>query len=178
MNWFVRDGAEVILDPRHPARGETPVVVAKVIKIRDAVSFEPAGEIDKRIEVTQRHFSEGSIDCLAPMQPGVARARDRAPAPVLLEDVDHVVQEILRLQTQQQRRIAVLFEYHCRADCRFETVSFLSFENFTKRSNSAAILLPVVRERTEVALYPKRSVELLDEFPLGIRETFCVGNHA
>ena len=72
----------------------------------------------------------------------------------------------------------MLFEYHCRRDRGFEAMSFVSFEYFAKRSSSAPVLLPVVWERTKVALDFKRSVESLDKFPLGEREAFDVGNHA
>jgi len=72
----------------------------------------------------------------------------------------------------------MLLEYHCRTNRSFQAVRLIPFYNFAKGSDRATVLLPVVRERTEVALYSKRCVEPLDEFPLGSREAFGVGNHA
>ena len=72
----------------------------------------------------------------------------------------------------------MLFENHRRTHRSFETVHSPSFDDLTERANRAAVLLPVVRERTEEPLYFQRGVEPLDEFPLGGREAFCVGNHA
>ena len=72
----------------------------------------------------------------------------------------------------------MLLENHGRAYRSLETVDFLSFDDFAKRSDSAAILFPVVRQRAEETLYFGGSVEPLDEFPLGGCEAFCVGNHA
>ena len=72
----------------------------------------------------------------------------------------------------------MLLENDGRADSSLETVSFVSFDDFAKRAHRAAILLPVVRQRIEEALNFERSVEPLDEFPLGGREAFFVRNHA
>ena len=53
----VGHGAQVVLDLEHLARGEAPVVVAQVVEVCEAVAFQPASQIDKRIEVTPRQIA-------------------------------------------------------------------------------------------------------------------------
>ena len=63
------------------------------------------------------------------------------------------------------------------ADRRFEAVSFVSFDEFAKRSERASISFAVVRHRAEEALHLDRRVEPLHQFPLGCGEAVFVGFH-
>jgi len=89
-----------------------------------------------------------------------------------------MVQKVLRFEIKQQRWITVLFQNHCRTHRSFQTVRFLTFHHFAKRSHSAPVALPVVRHRAEEALHLRRSVESLDQFPLGRSEAFFIRDHA
>jgi hypothetical protein len=56
------------------------------------------------------------------VQTRVARARDRAPTPTRAKDEEDVVELVLRCETQQERRITVLFEDDGGDKRGFETV--------------------------------------------------------
>ena len=76
------------------------------------------------------------------MQSDVTRPRDRTPAPVLFENKNYVVEKILRFEIQKQWRVAMLLQNNRGAYRSFETVSFVSFNEFAKRSHGAAVQSP------------------------------------
>ncbi len=86
------------------------------------------------------------------MQAGIPRARDRAPPATMAEDEDHMIDVILRLKTQQQRRIAVLFEDHGDDECSLQTVCFAALHHLPERSEGFPLPLPVILQRVEESL--------------------------
>ena len=88
-----------------------------------------------------------------------------------------MVQQVLRLEIQLQRGITMLFENDRGADRSFKTVRFLAFDQFAKRPQRAAVVLAIVRQRTEVTLHFRGRVEPLNKSPLSRSEVFFVGNH-
>ena len=71
----------------------------------------------------------------------------------------------------------MLLENHRRGDGGLETVSFTCFDQLAKRPHRAAVSLPVVGQRSEVALHLGWSVQPLHQFPLCGGEVFFVGFH-
>ena len=83
------------------------------------------------------------------MQTDIARARHRSPAAILLEDEQHVVQQINGFQVQQERRIPMLLQNHSRRDRGFETVRLVSFNHLAKRPHRPTVTFPVIRQGAE-----------------------------
>src|SRR5258708_37614437 len=58
-------------------------------------------------------------------------------------------------------------------DCRFQAVSLISFDNFTKRTHRATLSLPVVRHQRQPTLHLCGRAQTLNQIPLGVRERFA-----
>src|SRR6185436_780374 len=71
---------------------------------------DPPREIDVGVEVAECERARRGEHRLAAVEPRVARARDRPPAPALLVDEDHMIELVDRFEAEEQRRIAVRLE--------------------------------------------------------------------
>src|SRR5262249_13825355 len=98
-----------------------------------------------RIEITPRQIAQRSIDRFSSVQPEITRPGNRTPTSILLENENHVVQQIPRLQIEQERWVSMLFENDRCSDRSFKTVGFVSFDQLAKRFQRAAVVLAIVR---------------------------------
>src|SRR5580765_6927031 len=90
---------------------ESPVVVAHFFRdVDDSVAGDTSGEVYVRIRVAERERARSLEHRLAPVQAGIARARDRSPAPAMLVDEDDVIGMVDRLEAQDEWRIPVVLE--------------------------------------------------------------------
>ena len=140
-----------LLDLPHVLLRQPPVVASEHPQIDDRVRLDAPGEVDVPLEVAQRQRARRGEDRLAPVQSRVARARDRAPARRRAVDEDHVVEQVDRLEAEDQRRIAVLLEDDGRRERRFEAVRGAGADDAAERSQRLAALLGVVRQRVQPA---------------------------
>src|SRR5262249_2879978 len=106
----VRDVQEVLGDEpdvllaRHPV---APVEATQVHRLRERPQRSRAGEIEVLLEVAERELPQRAIDRLAISEEGVVRLSDRAPSIAVPIDRDDVVGVVLRLEVEDQRRVAV-----------------------------------------------------------------------
>jgi hypothetical protein len=77
-----------------------------------------------------------------------------------------VVEFVLGLDADQQRRVTVLFEDDCRYERSFETVSAVLSKYAAKRETSGAADLPVVRNGSEVMLDSFGTRMISNDLPL------------
>lgn len=101
------------------------------------------------------------------MKARIARAGDRAPSCLRLVDKEDVVEEVNRLESQKERRIAVLLENDSGSEGGFEAMS-LSRANYpTECPHRIAALLTVVWKRVQPALNRGRRTKPVDQPLLG-----------
>src|SRR5882672_6321724 len=162
----------MVFNLRHIPRRETPVIVTELGEVRKPVTFYSAGEIHIRIEITPRQIPEGSKQRLAAVQSNITRTANRAPQTAFLKNENHVIEQILRLDIQQQRRIAVLFQNHGCTDRGFKAVGFMPFYHFTERPKRATVALPVVGHGAEKSLHLRRLAKRFDQSPLSSGKRF------
>src|SRR5215213_1479401 len=139
----------------HPpdiAGREAPVVIPKVIKVGDPVAGDAPGLIDIGVEVAHHKVAHRSEDGLAPVEADVPRPGYGSILPALPEEKKHVIEQILGLDADEERRVPVLFQYHGCGQSRFQAVRFFFFNDPTKRTTRGSFGLPVVREGSEKAL--------------------------
>ena len=101
---------------------EAPVVAAHRRQVDDAVAADPAAEVHVRIDVAERQRPRRGEHRPPPVQSGIARAGDRAPAVPAAVDEDDVIEPVDRLEAEEQRRVAVLLERHRGEERRFQAV--------------------------------------------------------
>src|SRR5262245_1779004 len=159
-------------DRPHVAGREAPIITAHTSEMVDAISGDTAGEVDVGVEVAQSERPGRAEHRLAPVQAGIARARDRAPAAVLPVDEDHVVEEIERLEAHDQRRIAVLLQQASGKQRGFETMGGMAPHDLTEAAQRARAgrRLGVVGEPVQVILHLRRRAQARNQAPLGRRE--------
>jgi len=100
------------------------------------------------------------------VQASVPGARDRTPSTAAAKDEDHVVDAVLRLEADDERRIAVLLKDHRGHERRLETVSGAVTDHLAVRPQRLALQLPVVREAAKELLDLFRGAMPLDDSPL------------
>ena len=93
----------------------------------------------------------------------------------MLKHEDYVIEQIDRLDVEQQRRVAVLFEDYCSADRGLQAMGLVSLHYFAKRAQGAALTLPVVRHVAEIALHLRGLTQRLDYLPLSLSKRFFAG---
>ena len=118
----VRPVDQHLLDLPHVLLREAPVVGLEHSQIDDAVGFHASGEVDVSLVVTECQRARRREHRLPAVQSGIARPRHRSPAARRPVDEDHVVQQIDRLEAEDQRRIPMLLEDDRRGECRFQAV--------------------------------------------------------
>src|ERR1044072_2364863 len=104
---------QMVFDAMHIKCVEAPIVIAEIVKAGQSISFNTPGHINVRFEVAPNQLAQTSKQRFASMQADVARARNRTPKTVFLENKKNVVKQIYPLDIQQQGSITILFEDHC-----------------------------------------------------------------
>src|SRR5262245_65858944 len=87
----------------HVSAREPPVVTSERVEIERGIAFDAAGLIDIGVEIAHGQSAQRSEYGLAPMQSGIARARDGAPTAILAVEEQHVVEAIDGFEREQQR---------------------------------------------------------------------------
>jgi hypothetical protein len=85
-------------------------------------------------------------------------------------DEDHVVEQIDRLEAEDQRRIAVLLEDDGGGDRRLQTVRHSGAHDAAKAAQRLAALLDVVRQFVQPVLNGRRRPHARDDAPFRRRE--------
>jgi hypothetical protein len=94
----------------HVSRRQSPVVGTQHAKIDYAVRRDAARQIDVAVEVAERQRARRGEDRSTTVESRVAGTRDRSPPAWASMDKDHVIKQIDRLETQHERRVAVLLK--------------------------------------------------------------------
>ena len=79
---------------------QSPVVLAKGAEVGNRVAHDSPTEVDIGLHVAQREVTCCTENWPAPVEAGVTRPRDRPPPPAAAIHEHHVVEQVLRFQTQ------------------------------------------------------------------------------
>ena len=145
-----------LLDFPHILLGQTPVVLAHHPQIDDGVRLDAAGEIDVRLDVAERERARRGEERLPAVQSGIARSRDRSPAGAGAIDEDDVIEQVDRLEAEDQRRVAVLLHDHRRRERRLQAVRRAGADHTAKAAQRLAALLGVIGQRIQPLLHRER----------------------
>ena len=126
------------LDLPHVRLRQPPVVVAERAQVDDRIPLDASGEVDVRIEVAERERARRREHRLASVQARIARPRDRSPAARPAIDEDDVIEQVDRLEAEDERRVAVLLEDHRRRQRRLEAVRGASLHHAAKAAERFA----------------------------------------
>src|SRR6266540_6974325 len=99
------------------------------------------------------------------MQPRFARPADGPPATVLPEEKNDMIDLVLRLEAEHERRIAVLLQDGRGNDGRFEAMDSSLGDRAPEGAARFLGPLPVIAERIDEALHLLRGPVLPDECP-------------
>src|SRR5438034_5632545 len=139
------------LDLPHVGFRQSPVVVPEHAQVDDGVRLYAPGEVDVRVEVAEGERARGGEHGLPAMQSRIARPRDRSPSAWSAVDEDDVVEQVDRLEAQDERRVAVLLEDDGGRERGLETVRGATLDDAAKAAQRLAALLVVVRQRVQPA---------------------------
>src|SRR3989442_441930 len=122
------------------------------MQVPHAVPGQPAGEVHVGLHIGQARIPDRAEDRIAPVQARLARPGDGPPAPVLLEEIQDVVQLVCRLEAQHERGIAAPLQDHCGRDGCFQAMRGPGGNHAPKRAERVLGFLPVIGEGIEKAL--------------------------
>ncbi|MBP2671570.1 MAG: hypothetical protein H6Q85_1636, partial [candidate division NC10 bacterium] len=165
LQLFVRHFDQGPLDCPDISLGEPPVAVAQRPEIEDAVAENPPGAVHIRIDVAHDQIPHRSVDGLAPVEPGIARASHRSVPPLVTEKEDDVVEFVLRLEIEKQGWVSVLFQDGRRRKCRLEAVRLPVPDHTPERAKRLSVFLPIIGEGAQKPLDLSRRPEPLDNGP-------------
>src|SRR5919107_343255 len=168
---LVRKLLQVALDLPDVPRREAPVVAAQLVEVGEAVAEYARRRVDVRVEVAPGELAQVSEDGLSPVEPNVARARDRAPKAAAAEDEDDVVEPVLRLEAQEQGRVAVLFEHGRREERGLKTMRLAALHDAAEAAQRRPRALAVVPKPGEVTLHLLGAAQSLHERPFPAPES-------
>ena len=166
LDAMVRHVDQRALDLPHVPAREAPVVV-ELAQIVRPKALDAAGRIDIGVEVAHRERAQRLEHRLAAVQPGIARARHRAPAPTFAVEKEHMVEAVDQLEGEQQRRVAVVLEHAGREQRGFEAVRRAMPHHLPEAPQRVAALFRVVGQPVEIALHRIRRAQPLDQAALG-----------
>jgi hypothetical protein len=171
LDGAMRQHDQRLFDRPHVLRRQPPVIGAHHRpQVGDAVAADPAGQVDVGIDIAQGQVAQPAEQRLAAMQPGVTRARDRAPAARAAIDEDHVIELVDRLEAHHERRVAALLENGCRRQRRFHAVRHAVPDDAAEAALRGAALFGVVGQGVQPRLHRRGRAERVDNSSLGGRE--------
>ena len=160
------DGAASRSAAARPSTRSSPTAASRSAPARanrHAVRLDAAGEVDVLVEVAERERPRRREHRLPAVQARIARARDGAPACRRAVDEDHVIEQVDRLEAEDERRIAVLLEDHRRRQRRLEAVRGAGANDAAEASQRLAALFGVVRQRIEPPLHGRGRAQPRDD---------------
>jgi hypothetical protein len=148
------------LDRPDIAFPEPPVRTGQVVEPEHLVSGDPPRAVDVGIGVRTEQVAHRAEGGLPSVEAGVSRSRDRAPAAAPPVEQEHVPEAVLRVDVEDDRRVAVLLEDRGGGQHRLQAVRRSVTNHATERAQRA---LAVVGEIVEPALDEARSRQPVDE---------------
>jgi len=141
----VRIVDQELLEFPHVPAGEPPVVALEFAEVDQRIAGEPAGEVHVRIVIAPHQVADRAEHRFPAVQAGVARSRHRTPPAAVPEEEEHVIEVVLRLQADHQRRIAVPLHDNGGDQRRLHAMRFAIAEDLpegTKRGTHAVVVVP------------------------------------
>ena len=156
-----------------------PVVPAKGSEVGNRVTHNSSTEINIGLHVAQCEVAGRTENRLAPVEAGVTRPRDRSPPAAAAIHEHHMVEQVLRFQAQNQRRVSVVLEDDGRRERSLQTMRGPMFQDLSKAPKGcvACGMLDVVREPIEEALNVKRGSVLVYHPTFAGRESLPIDCH-
>jgi hypothetical protein len=145
---------------------QPPVIVPQHAQIDDGVRLDAACGIDVRLDVAERERARRREERQSSVQAGIARARDRSPSRWRAIDEDDVIEQVDRLEAQDERRVSMLLHDRRGGECGFETVCRACTDDTTKAPQRLAPGLRVVRQCVQPALDGERRTKPVDDLTL------------
>ncbi len=149
---------------------EPPVPRPQNSEVNHRVRFDAAGVVHVALGVAERKCARRGEHGFSTVQTGVTRARHRSPTLRRAVDEDHMIEEVDRLETENERGKAMLLEDDRGRERGLEAVSLARADDTAKAPQRFPTLLSVVRERIQPALYSARRFETANETTLGCGE--------
>src|SRR5712692_1409673 len=163
--FLVRHFDQRPLDLPNVFRREAPVALHEFPQVGHAVAGDPSRPVNVGINVAHDELLQRAEDGFAAVQPRITRARDGPATASSAEEKQDVVEVVLRLEIEQQGRIAVLLEDGRRSKRRLQAVSFPVPDDASERPQRLLPLFPVVRQRAQKRLDLSRRPVFSDDLP-------------
>src|SRR5690349_7476143 len=125
---------------------QSPVIWIEHSQIEHAISLYPSRVIDVALRIAESECARCLENGLAAMQSRITRACHRSPSGFITIDEDHMIEEIDRLETKNQRRISVLFESDSSKHRCLEAMRSASAHDATKSAHRVTCRLAIVRK--------------------------------
>jgi hypothetical protein len=118
----VLDLLEVAFDLPNIASGEPPIIVSEVPEVGDRIPGDARRLINVGIIVAHHQVADTAKDGAAAVKPQVPGPGDGSESSVAFKQEQYMVQQVLRLEADDQWRIPVLFKYNGRGYGSFKTM--------------------------------------------------------
>src|SRR5262249_50263943 len=163
---MMRDLLQQPLNSPYVAHRKSPIVTAHLIQARDRIAGDSTSQINVRIKITHHQFTYRTINRLAAVKRYVPRSCHRTVSASLFEQIQNVIQLVLRFDADQKRGITVLLENRRSHKRSFQTVRSVQANNSSKRKTSLSGKLAIVRDGLDQTLNLKRRPVSCNQFPL------------
>src|SRR6266571_7083541 len=161
----MRNLMKMPLDFPHVAHREPPIVGAEFIQARNSVAGDPSALVNVTIDIAHHQIAHRAKDWFAAVQPNVARAGHGTETPISLEQQQNMIQLVLRLDADEDRWKAVLFENDGSHERALQAMRVILSQHAAKRMAGRSFKLAVVADSPQEALDLFRRAMTLDGFP-------------
>ena len=169
----VRHPVQRPLDLPDVVVGQPPVAPDELVEVAEPVAHDAPGPVHVGIDVAHHEIVHGPEPRAASVEAEIPRARHGAPASVPLKHEQLVIQAVLRLEIDDERRVAVLAEHRGGRQHRLDAVRGPLPDDTAKRPERPARGLPVVRQGAQIRLDVARRPMRAENGPLPRREARC-----